>query len=201
MNSIIEVLKAPLSEHGYQKRSNSFWKIEDGFYKLINFQKGLYDGNYYFINIGLHPLGLPQLSTKELTIYNKPNESECIIRQRIEQVVSNPIADRFKKELVSVNDTTVIEQFIDAISEIDQWLNNWGNYKKIEDMEFDEAVNMLTVVPVLKKKAFFMLKCYCAYKNGNSETAQNNFYSYLGENVGNLKFHEVDRFFYDLINE
>ena len=200
MKRFLDDLKLPLLEYGYQKRSNSFFKIEDGFYKLINFQKGLYDGNYYFINIGLHPLGLPQLSTKELKIYNNPKESECILRRRIEQVVSNPIAERFKKELVSVNDITVIDQFIDAISEIDQWLKKWGDYKKIEDMEFDEAVNMLTVVPILKKKAFFMLKCYCAYKNGDSETAHNNYYAYLDENVNNLNFHNIDRYFNELIN-
>ena len=199
MKHILEALKVPLSEHGYQKKNNSFWKSEDGFYKLINFQKGAY-GNYYFINIGLHPLGLPMLSTEELIIPNLPSESECIIRQRIEQVISSPTAERFKKELVAVNDMEVVGELIDVISEIDQWFKEWGSFQKIENMEFDEAVNMLTVVPVLKKKAFYMLKCYCANRSGNSETARNNFNAYLSESIDVFDFHHVDKFLNVLIN-
>ncbi|MEC1526249.1 DUF4304 domain-containing protein, partial [Neobacillus niacini] len=43
-------------EYGYRKKGNSFWKIENGFYKLINIQKSN-NGDYFFINLGIHPVG------------------------------------------------------------------------------------------------------------------------------------------------
>lgn len=42
MKTIIGEVKGIFSEYGYKKERNSFWKIENDFYKLINFQYGAY---------------------------------------------------------------------------------------------------------------------------------------------------------------
>lgn len=49
---IPDEVKAQITAYGYRKRGNSFWKTENGFYKLINFQTGAY-GDYFFINVAL----------------------------------------------------------------------------------------------------------------------------------------------------
>ena len=40
MKTIIGEVKGIFSEYGYKKERNSFWKIENDFYKLINFSMG-----------------------------------------------------------------------------------------------------------------------------------------------------------------
>lgn len=72
MKTIIGEVKGIFSEYGYKKERNSFWKIENDFYKLINFQHGAY-GDYLFVNVGLHPVGLPSLYTGKLEIKEKPS--------------------------------------------------------------------------------------------------------------------------------
>lgn len=46
MKELIHEVKSEITQYGYKKARNSFWKIEDGFYKLINFQHGAY-GDYF----------------------------------------------------------------------------------------------------------------------------------------------------------
>ena len=67
MKTIIGEVKGIFSEYGYKKERNSFWKIENYFYKLINFQHGAY-GDYLFVNVGLHPVGLRSLYIGNLEI-------------------------------------------------------------------------------------------------------------------------------------
>ena len=67
MKEMLEKVKVAFIQKGYRKRRNSFYKTEDGFYKLINFQKGAY-GDYFYINVGLHPIGLPILQANALLI-------------------------------------------------------------------------------------------------------------------------------------
>ena len=93
MKTIIGEVKGIFSEYGYKKERNSFWKIENDFYRLINFQHGAY-GDYFFVNVGLHPVGLPSLYTGKLEIKEKPKEHECIIRQRMEQIVPIPSLEK-----------------------------------------------------------------------------------------------------------
>jgi len=57
---------------------------------------------------------------------------------------------------------------------------------------------MITVVPVLKMKAFLLMKCYCAYKQGDIEHSKTLFNKYLTESVNELEFQHVDRYMGDL---
>lgn len=199
MRSILEKLKVPFLEYGYKKHKNSFWKVENGFYKLIDFQKGTHGGNYYFINVSLHPIGLPKLLTNELIINEMPTESECIIRQRIEQIVDSSVAQIFKSRLVSIDELDAIKDIIKSISEVDKWLMEWGDYEKIANMEFEEAAKLLSVVPILKKKAFYFIKCYCAFQNGNTKEAKEEFERYLNEKIDRLDFQKIDQFLKNLL--
>jgi hypothetical protein len=190
----------PFGDYGYKMKKNSFWKVEDGFFKLIDFQKGAYGADYFFVNVCLHPIGLPMLTTKELTIIENPNEHECIIRQRIEAIVSNPDVNAFNKKLVSTKNSLVIKGIVNSINEIEQWFKKWGTFDAVEKAEFDEISNMLTVVPILKKKAFLLLKCYCYHQEGNNESAKILYNEYLQVIVDDLKFQNVDIYIGDLIN-
>ena len=78
MKELLNELKGDIAGYGYKKSGNSFWKIENGFYKLIDFQGGAH-GDYFFINVGLHPVGFPSLITGKLEIKERSREHEYII--------------------------------------------------------------------------------------------------------------------------
>ena len=104
MKELLNELKGDIAGYGYKKSGNSFWKIENGFYKLIDFQGGAH-GDYFFINVGLHPVGLPSLITGKLEIKERPREHECIIRQRIGEIV--PV-ELFQKALPPIHDADTV---------------------------------------------------------------------------------------------
>lgn len=103
---VLNEVKPQILKYGYKKSGNSFWKIENGFYKLINFQAGAY-GNYFFINVAIHPCGLPILYTKRLEIVEKPKESQCALRQRAEHISGK--ASAFIHNIGFIEDATTIQ--------------------------------------------------------------------------------------------
>ena len=189
-----------LKQFGYKKKGASFWKIDNGFYKLIDFQKGTHGGGYFFVNVCVHPVGLPELLTDKLSIIEQPREYECILRQRIEQIVSNGQLEAFKRGLVSLDDGETIQAVIDALSnDVEQWLGKWGACETIACMKEDEITNMLTVIPKLKKKAYLMLKFYCMLRLGDKNKAMDVLEKYMGENIEGLAFPQVDNYLNTLV--
>lgn len=87
-------VQAQITAYGYRKHGNSFWKTENGFYKLINFQTGAY-GDYFFINVALHPEGMPVLSQYCESVKNR-KESQCVLRWRVEQITEGANAFGWK---------------------------------------------------------------------------------------------------------
>lgn len=53
---ILGEIKPLFAKYGYKKNGDSFWKLENGFYKLINFQKGRY-GDYFLSMSDYIPMG------------------------------------------------------------------------------------------------------------------------------------------------
>ena len=69
---------------GFKKKAKLF-KTENGFYKLINIQNSQY-GDDFYINIGIHPIGLPRLITDQLLIKENSSIFDCILQTRIEPI-------------------------------------------------------------------------------------------------------------------
>ncbi len=67
MQDFIINLHTALKPLGFKKKRHTFFKADNGFYKLINIQNSQY-GDDFYINIRIHPIGLPQLITGELHI-------------------------------------------------------------------------------------------------------------------------------------
>ena len=196
MKELLNEIKGEIAGYGYKKSGNSFWKIENGFYKLINFQRGTH-GDYFFINVGLHPVGLPSLITGKLEIKEKPREYECIIRQRIEEIVPS---EMFKKALPPIHDTDTIREIVAAIPAIDRWLADWGSFDVLANKDFSELSRMMPIAPILWQKAYYMLKCYCMIKKRNIPEAKKLFLAYLSENQ-NMDFSAVDRYMEALLED
>ncbi len=76
---ILSQIKEPMADLGYRKNGNSFRRVEKGFYQLIHFQKGGF-GDYFFINVALHPMGLPLLQAGDLALPERPKEDEYMAR-------------------------------------------------------------------------------------------------------------------------
>lgn len=134
MKELVAKLKNDFTPYGYQKSRNSFWKIENGFYRLIDFQKGAY-GDYLFINVCLHPAGLPSLIAGKLEIKERPREYECIIRQRIGEIVSD---EPFKKALIPIHDADTIPRVVTIIPAVEAWLSDQGSFDAIVNKDFPE---------------------------------------------------------------
>lgn len=194
MKDLLNEIKAEFAGYGYKKSGNSFWKIENGFYKLINFQHGTH-GDYFFINVGLHPVGLPSLITGKLEIKEKPREYECIIRQRIEEIVPS---EMFQKALLPIHDPEVVRAIIAAIPTVEGWLSDWGSFNLLANKDFSELSRMMPIAPLLWQKAYYMLKCYCMLKEQNISEAKKLFHAYLAENP-NMDFSAVDHYMESLL--
>lgn len=193
MKELLSKVNNILKPFGYRKNGASFWKIENEVYKLVDFQKGTYKGDYFFINLCVHPVGLPKLMANQFLVVDRPKEYECIVRQRIEQVVKNDAVARFAKGLASCIDHKSCVELLEAISkEADQWLDDWGRLDKLANASKEEILNMLTVVPNLKEKAFYMLKFYCFMKLSEIDKAENFLSKYLSLKIDGLNFNALD---------
>lgn len=202
MEELIYKANIILKQLSYKKKTNSFWKLDDGFYKLISFQNGAHGGGYFFVNVCVHPLGLPELLTNQFSIIDHPKEYECILRQRIEQIVIDGRLEAFRQGLVSLEDEETIQAVIDSLpNDVEKWLVKWGSYETIAYAKEDELANMLTVIPKLKKKAVLMLKFFCTYKIGDKLQAMDILDKYLNEDVEGITFPQVDKYLMGLMEK
>lgn len=78
-------LHAALKPLGFKKKRHTFSKADNGFYKIIHIQKSQF-GDDFYINIGVHPIGLPQLITDQLQVKENISIFDCILRTRIEPI-------------------------------------------------------------------------------------------------------------------
>ena len=189
MKQLTANLKTAFTPYGYRKSRNSFWKIENGFYKLIDFQQGAY-GDYFFINVALHPVGLPSLVVGKLEIKERPREYECILRQRMGEIVP---AAFFKKALIPSHDADTIPEIAASLPAAEAWLAHWGSFEVIAGGDPSELSGMMPIAPILWQKACHMLKCYCLLKQGNLPEARNAYAAYLSENR-DMDFLAADRY-------
>lgn len=198
MKEVMKNVSGTFKHCGYKKRGNAFWKIENGFYRLVHFQTGAY-GNYYFINVGLHPLGLPMLTMKPQFIIEHPKEYECILRQRAEHIVDGPKLKRFREGFVWTTDEEMVVNICDSVPDIEAWFDKWASYDTIMNSSLEELSGMLTVVPIFWQKAYLMLRCYCAHRMGREEEAKELFREYQHEEVNGSEFPLIDQYLGDLL--
>lgn len=197
LKRITDEVKPIINDYRYRKRGNSFWKIENGFYKLIHFQGGAY-GDYFFINAALHPVGLPMLCQSQLKIIDKPKEYNCALHERLEQISSKAIL--FPHRVGFIEDVENAQALLEAVMpDIERWLNQWGSYERIITSDLDEMSKLFSVVPILFKKEFWLLKSYCALTMGNQAGAEEYFLAYRQENP-DMDFRLVDDYMSNLIN-
>jgi hypothetical protein len=172
MKALVQRISKALKPLYYQRTGNRLWKVENGFYKLIDFQPGAH-GRYFMINICVHPIGLPELQSGRLVIPDRPLEYECILRERVENIVSHPTTDRFRRGSVSRDDPTIIDGIVECLStQVEAWFSYWAQYETLVQVGEVELSRMLTVVPNLWEKAIAMLKYFCAIRLGRLAEAR-----------------------------
>lgn len=57
---------------------------------------------------------------------------------------------------------------------------------------------MMPIAPIIWRKAYYMLKCFCMLKLQNVSEAERFYLAYLSEN-GDMDFSAVDRYFEKLL--
>lgn len=153
-NSIAN-LHAALKLLGFKKKRHTFCKAENGFYKLINIQKSQL-GDDFYIHIGVHPIGLPQLITDQLLIKENISIFDCILRTRIE-----PIHMKQNQLLHNVSHETI--DIPNYLSTIFNWFQVWASYENLVKINIHSVTPVLAVVPILQEKAFLLLTCFSFY--------------------------------------
>lgn len=171
MKDLLVAIYQRLRPLGYRKMKSSFWKVEKGIYRLIDFQSGAY-GDYFFVNVCLHPIGFPKILAGHLSIPEHPKEYECIIRQRLEEITDNEIISRFKAGLVATDDTEVINEVLEFLpTKVESWFDMWGDFERLATAKGSDVKHMLTSVPNLRERAYYMLRYYACVKIGEQDQA------------------------------
>ncbi|EXY08221.1 DUF4304 domain-containing protein [Bacillus cereus] len=191
-------LHATLKPLGFKTKRHTFFKAENGFYKLINIQKSQF-GDDFYINIGVHPIGLPQLITHQLQIKENISIFDCILQTRIE-----PIHIKQNQLLHNVSHETI--NIPGYLSTIFDWFQTWTSYENLVEINIHSSTPVLAVVPILEEKAFLLLTCFSFYKLKQYEQANRYLQQYLHCTVHlNTKekepifFHEVDMYMKKLV--
>lgn len=196
---MLKKINSEMEKFGYKRKGNNFWKIEQDVYKVINFQKGSY-GDYFFVNIGIHPIGMPQVLTDTVSIIENPKEYECVIRQRIEQIVDNNKIDMFKKGFISTEDDQIIESIIKVLPQIEKWSLKYATYTSLLNKSEKEMIDLFSVTPILKRKAFLLLQLICEIKLKHAENAYETFKNYKKEEIENLNFDKLNEYLNSLLS-
>ncbi|EPY7712160.1 TPA: DUF4304 domain-containing protein [Bacillus pacificus] len=191
-------LHAALKPLGFKKKRHTFCKTENGFYKLINIQKSQFEDDFY-IHIGVHPIGLPQLITDQLLIKENISIFDCILRTRIE-----PIHMKQNQLLHNVSHETI--DIPNYLSTIFDWFQVWASYENLVKTNIHSVTSVLAVVPILQEKAFLLLTCFSFYNLKQYEQANHYLQQYLHcavhlntEEKEQVFFREVDMYMKKLV--
>lgn len=180
------------------RKRNTFSKAENGFYKLINIQKSQF-GDAFYINIGVHPIGLPQLITNQLQIKENISIFDCILRTRIEPIHMNQ-----NQLLHNVSHETI--DIPNYLSTIFDWFQTWASYENLAKTNIHSISPLLAVVPILQEKAFLLLTCFSFYNLKQYEQANRYLQQYLHcavhlntEEKEPVFFYEIDMYIKKLV--
>ena len=193
MKTLLKLASDALSPFGYQRIKSRFFKVENDFYKLIDFQIGAHGGDYFFVNVCLHPIGLPLLMDGTFVVPDHPLECECILRSRIEDIVCETKA-YFRTTLVSIDNEILLNQICSSLPQVETWLTQWASFITIFNAPDTDLMRMLTVIPLLKEKACKMVKCYCALKNHDYLNSHRYFSQFLEAFSGDYDFSRVNEY-------
>jgi hypothetical protein len=192
MKNLLHLVTKELRPLDYKKVGSRFFKTEAGFFKQIDIQSGAH-GKYFFVNVCLHPIGMPELLAGKLLIPERPLEHECIIRQRMEDIVSDSTTQAFRMGLVSVDNDLAISTMLPSLSSgVEPWLSKWGSFDAILAASDFDLLRMLTVVPNLQEKACKMLKFFCALKIHKTHQALSQLGGFLAAPTSGCDFSMVD---------
>lgn len=196
MPAILDAFWAQLKPLRYLRKRGRFHQVVDGIFRLIDIQSGAY-GNYSFVNLCIHPVGMPMLLAESLTLHDFPLESQCIVRQRIDQVSSSAAAASFRSGLVWNHDDASSSRFAECVAtEAHDWLSRFGTAAALAALTDD---HMISSVPLLRRKAFHLLKTHCLCQLGMYEEARNEFREYAAAPSGNWNFDKIDAYYQGLL--
>lgn len=201
MKVLLDRAAGVLRPLGYRRAKASFCKVDNGFYKLVHFQRGAY-GNYFFVNLGVHPVGFPSLIAGRLEIRDQPAEYQCALRCRIEEAITCESVSIFRHGFVSYNDPASVAQIVAILpNEVESWLMRWGSFRKILDTPDADINRMSTVVPALWEKGRAMLRYFCCVKLGDILGSRQFLDQYLASDSAGYDFLLVDDYLRSLTRQ
>jgi Domain of unknown function (DUF4304) len=138
--SLIEVFNEMVKEYlapyfkskGFKKQNLNFYKEENGFIFLINFQKNSYNSVDYvafFINCGIYCTEIEQIVGAE--IIAKPKEHDCLFRERFERITGFP---KQEFELLESSDAGKKDLAETIMTELDKVLTFFESTKSVDDL-------------------------------------------------------------------
>lgn len=180
MQSLVAYAKERLKPLGFRKQGVNFTRMNHGYIQAIAFQRCSFAEGYY-INIGIHPIGIPSLKLGRdiLLINSSPKATECTISQRAEQVCDAPNVCRAKDgslvfgvfpEYLTEESYSHFDVFLS--SAIPEWQNYWSNDRRIINADYNILGCMFPLIPNLWHECVAILKCFCSIRLGNLSDAR-----------------------------
>jgi hypothetical protein len=201
MKLLLKAASRVLQPLGYRRLATHFQKTENGFHRVIDFQRSAH-GAYFFVNVCVHPVGLPKLLIGKLVIPDEPKEYECILRRRIQDLVPAESAAALRSQSVDFDDEPEVQKVLSLIpSTVEPWLARWGSYATIIKASDEELKDMLTVVPKLWQKACAMLKLFCCLKMKDRANADRFLAEFIAAPTGGSDLSLVDEYILSLAKE
>lgn len=95
----------------------------------------------------------------------RPKESECALRQRLEQLTDK--AAFFRGASVGFPQGAEAQLLPAVLPDIERWLDTWGSCNAILSASFEELSPLFSAVPSAWEKTFYLLKTCCAQMAGD----------------------------------
>jgi len=181
-----------------RKKDIHFAKLKTDFISSLTYKKSKF-GDDFYINIGVHPIGLPQLITDQLQIKENISIFDCILQTRIDPIHMKP-----NQLLHNVSHETI--DIPDYLSTIFDWFQVWASYENLTKTNIQAITPVLAVVPILQEKAFWLLTCFSFCNLKQYEQANRYLQQYLhcavhlnAEEKEQVFFREVDMYMKKLV--
>jgi hypothetical protein len=194
LNKLTGAFGSVLRAAGFKGTRYTYHRQVGGVWHVVNIQLGAYGRSYYFVNLGIHPVDLPQLVTGALEVLARPKEYQCIFRARVDSVFPNaPFLPPNRGQCEVTDDSGTRRMTEGLVSHVIPWFDRVGTLEYLEKHAAVELSPWLSVVPVIQPKALAMLRFYLARKllrpNATDLLAQ-----YRATASGEYQFPEVDNY-------
>lgn len=160
MKERFQIIEHALKPHGFRRKRNTFWRLHDSVFHIIEFQKSPFYHSSYYINLAVHHKEGPIWQPHNVAFYTKPDATTAMIRIRIQQEAMD-LDEESTRLAIAANIDTYIE-----------WFQTVSTPFYLTSMPFTEYEKLTTTVPLFWVASFHMYRFYAYLELGDLQLAK-----------------------------